>query len=100
MSDYGVNGTTNYNPDYIKDPDATLDFEFDWSAELDGDTISAVDFLFPDGLIGGTESFSDNLATVFVSGGSDGAVYRVTCRVTTNGGRIMDKTIRILVTDR
>jgi hypothetical protein len=100
MSDYGVNGSYSYTPDFVKDPNSIEDLEFDWSARLNGDTIQGVTFYLPDGLTSVTESFTDSAAVVFVSGGDAGAVYRVTCRISTVGGRTMDRTLRVLVEDQ
>ncbi len=87
-------------PDFEIDPDATLDYEFDFSAYLDGDTVSSVDFVLPDGLTEESSSNTTTTATIFVSGAQCGVLYRVTCRVTTAGGRTFDKTIRLLGKDQ
>lgn len=100
MSDYGEVLNPVISPDYVKDPDSVIDYEFDWAAELNGDTIASSDFLLPDGLVEGSTDFTDTTTTVFVSGGSAGALYRITNRVTTAGGRTFDKTIMILVQER
>lgn len=96
MSDYGL-GCTIGRPDFTKDPDSTEDYQFRWSPELDGDTISSSSFSLPDGLTQVSTSNTTTTATIFVSGGSSGQSYRVTNRVVTAGGRTWDKTIRILV---
>lgn len=97
MSDYGECDPSGNQPDFTKDPDSTVDFPFNWSAELNGDTIFTSEFLLPDGL---TEVSSDNTtttATIFVSGGDVGNTYRVTNRIVTIGGRTYDKTAYIAV---
>lgn len=95
--DYGDLVETTGHPDLEKDPDATIDIPFNWALDLDGDTISTSQFLLPDGLTSVSTSNTTTTATIFVSGGAEGRVYRVTNRVTTAGGRTWDKTKRVLV---
>lgn len=97
MSDYDSCVVSSRHPDYVKDPDSTEDFQFNWKPELGGDTISASTFLLPDGLTEVSSSYTPTTATIFVSGGSVGTIYRITNRITTAGGRTKDKTIRVLV---
>lgn len=97
MSDYGALGYSGYQPDYTKDPDETIDFAFNWKPLLDGDTISVCDFLLPDGLTEVSSSNTTTEAAIFVSGGSDGSIYRITNRIETTGGRTRDQTIYVLV---
>lgn len=94
--DYGSVDTTCKPPDFEIDPDSTDDFEFNLAPELDGDTISSVDFLLPDGLTEVSSSNTTTTATIFVSGAQCGLVYRITCRYVTAGGRTRDKTIRVI----
>lgn len=98
--DYGSCVSGRYRPDYFQDPNETLDYEFNFAAELGTDTISTVDYVLPDGMTEGSSSNTTTTATVFLSGGTAGSTYRVTCRITTAGGRTHDKTIVILVGDR
>lgn len=76
-----------------KDPDATVDFVVDWFdylAGLDDDTITAAAFTVPAGLTKVSEDHTGTNATVWLSGGTAGQRYTVTCRVTTAGGRTDD----------
>lgn len=84
-------------PTVEKDPDSNVDWTFDWETELDGDTIAAVTFVVDSGLTKGTNNFTNTYATVWISGGTAGTVYRIVCRVTTATGRIMDKTLFVRV---
>lgn len=87
--------------EYIKDPDANLDYPFDWSDWLpSGDTISSVTWVVSSGLIQGTTSNTATSATIWLSGGTSGNAYSVTCRITTSQGRIEDRTITIRVSQR
>lgn len=99
MSDYGAEPNC-LAPDYVKDPDETIDFPFNWKPELYGDTIFTSTFLLPDGLTQVSTSNTTNTATIFVSGGSTGQTYRITNRIVTIGGRTFDRTINVLVQER
>jgi hypothetical protein len=82
-----------------KDPDAVLDYAFDWSAWLaDGETILTydVDVEVGDAVV---DSVTEALGTVSVwlSGGTLDTNVELRCRVTTSEGRIDDRTIVILI---
>ena len=96
MSDYGAEPNC-YQPDYVKDPDETIDYVFNWKPELYGDTIFTSTFELPDGLTLVSSSNTTNTATIFVSGGSANQTYRVTNRIVTIGGRTRDRTINVLI---
>lgn len=86
---------------HIKDPDATLDYGFDWSGELSDDTISssswAVDVA---GLAIETDSHDDTNTVVWVSGGTSGVNYRLTNSIQTADGRKDDRSKIISVVER
>lgn len=84
--------------DQYKDPDATLDYEWDWTAWLaEDETIDTVTWIVPTGITEGDTANTDQTATIWFSGGTLGESYEITCRITTNQGRIDDrsKVIRI-----
>lgn len=83
-------------PDFEQDPDTTLDYPFAWGPDLEDDTIVTSQFLLPDGMTQVSASNTDTTTVVFLSGPQCGRIYRCTNRITTAGGRTMDKTIRIL----
>lgn len=86
---------------YVKDPDAVLDWEIDWSAWLDtGETIVTSTWIVPDGLTQDSDSSTGTTATVWLAGGTVGTRYTVTNRITTSAGRTDDRSIRISVQDR
>lgn len=87
---------------YTKDPDATLDYSVDWSAQLDdGDTITASSWPeVDDGITVDSHEHTDTAAVVWVSGGTAGTTYALTNRITTAGGRIDDRTIRLKIKER
>ena len=84
-------------PKFTKDPQAVLDYEIDWSAWLEEDTISASEWTVPDGLTLESDSFADTTTMAWLSGGTAGTNYDVTCEIVTDGGRTDDRTITIQV---
>ena len=84
----------------FKDPDEVLDFEVDWTARLDGDTISVVTWTVPVGLTKTAQNLADPIAIVWLSGGTAGQTYEIGCRVQTTGGRTYDETIILPVRQR
>jgi hypothetical protein len=88
---------THKIPQYHKDPDAFLDYRWDWAPWLDGDTISAHEILADPGIDVQSSSNDDTAVVVWLAGGTVGVRYRITCRVTTAAGRIQDDTIHILL---
>ena len=86
---------------FIKDPDATLDFVFDWSDWLaTGETIASQDVTVEDGLTKGSVTESSGQVTVRLSGGTVNTRYSVACKITTSSGQIDERTMSILVKNR
>ena len=85
---------------FNKDPDATLDYQIDWSEWLDGDTIITSAWTVSTGLTKETDSFTDIITEVWFSGGTDKTGYDAMNRITTGNGRTDDRTIRIKVKDK
>jgi hypothetical protein len=87
---------------YKKDPNAVLDYTFDWTPYLTplNDTISAVTWVLATGLTQVSQSNTPTTATVFVSGGVVGETLKLTCRVTTAGGRTDDRSIDLKIVER
>lgn len=85
-----------------KDPDEILDFSIDWSARLDGDTISTVTWAnaTPAGLTRTAQQTSGAVTTAFFSGGTEGETYFVTCTIDTAGGRRMQETAKLKIKSR
>lgn len=82
-----------------KDPDAVLDYVFDWSAWLaDGETILThqVTVEAGDAVIDSTSQTTDTVVA-WLSGGTLGTDVELRCRVTTTEGRIDDRTIVVLI---
>ena len=86
-----------------KDPDAILDYTFDWSAWLGTDAITQSIWLISGGdnsLAQSTASNTETGATIWLSGGSANRDYTLTNRITTVGGRTDDRSATIQVRDR
>lgn len=84
----------------MKDPNAVLDFSWDWSGWLtEGETITDAAVTVPDGITKDSESHDDTGVTVWLSGGTPGR-HRVVCHVTTSAGRQDDRSLDIDVDDR
>lgn len=86
-----------------KDPQEVLDYRIKWEPRLDGDTIDAVSFTVSDGDVVIDSYGTDNLnkdTVVWLSGGTNGVVCTVLCRINTVGGRTMDQSVRIKIRDR
>jgi hypothetical protein len=81
-----------------KDPNAVLDYQFDWSDWLaDGDTLSASTWTPASGITVDSSARTTTTATVWLSGGTAGQVYEVVNHVTTVDGRQDDRTLRVRV---
>ena len=91
--------------DKIKDPDAILDYFFDWSEWLDAsgnDTIISTSIISDTGItvdLPGINDDSDGV-TVWVSGGTVARGYNITNRINTAGGRTDDRTLRLTIAEK
>jgi hypothetical protein len=86
---------------YIKDPDSTLDFAFDWSSWLaTGETISSHTVTVSSGITKGSDSEASGKVTVWLSGGTAGTWYTVACKIVTSAGRTDERTMQIQVKNR
>lgn len=89
----------------LKHPDATLDYAVDWGADyLSGEALATSEWsVEPDGPGGvaiATSTFDLLVATVTVSGGATGDIYRLTNHVTTTDGRDDSRSIMLRVEKR
>lgn len=97
--------------EFLKDPDAVLDYVFNWGAWLgDGEEITESTF-FVDGVESDTVPWTIDLVvdqaitgqlitTVWLSGGTLGARYTITNRIETDGGRTDDRSVVVRVAER
>lgn len=98
---------------YLKDPAAVLDYVFDWKALTNGTGDS--DWLADDETITqqtitvspatatltvDSDSQTAGAVTVWLSGGTAGKDYKVTCRIVTSAGRTDERSMTLRVADR
>lgn len=87
-----------------KDPDAVLDYYWDWTDWLpDGEAIDEAEFESSDeDLVVDDSVIAGSKVIAILSGGTPGTFPTVTCRVTTNGTppKTDDRTIRFEVKER
>ncbi len=84
-----------------KDPADALDYAIDWTGALNGDTIATSTFVVAvgAGLTINSQSNTTTSSTVWLSGGTAGTVYEVTCTITTAGARTFERTAQLTVAD-
>lgn len=86
---------------YMKDPEAVLDYVFDWTGWLaDGETIQSRTVTAEAGITKDSDSHADGVVTVWLSGGTVETTYRVECKVTTSAGRTDERSIFVRVRER
>ena len=89
--------------DFIKDPNAVLDYSFDWSDWLsESEEINTSTWINPDNITINTSAKTATSSVVWVSGGTAGKTYRLTNRIVTNHSpaRTDDRTLLIEVQDK
>lgn len=90
---------------YIKDPDAVLDYAFDWSTWLDSDsspveTINSHTITVSAGITKDSDSETDGVITIWLSGGTAGVSYTIACEIVTSAGRTDERSIIIQAQER
>lgn len=86
---------------FIKDPNATLDFGFNWSEWLEGnESIYSYVITAASGITKVSDTNTTGSVIVWLSSGSPGVRYSIACRITTTGSRVDERTIKIDVRDR
>lgn len=97
---------------FTKDPDAVLDYKFDWAALTNGtgpsdwlaanETITGAVMTVPDGitLVSSSVTDSGRSVTAWLSGGTDRQDYAVGCKITTTSGRTDERSILVKVRER
>lgn len=87
--------------DWLKDPDAVLDWRWDWSQWLaDGEQIVTSVMTASPGIVIQDQDHSLGSTTVWLAGGAAGQPYLVSNRITTNQNRTDERSITIRVTNR
>lgn len=99
---------------FYKDPNAVLDYKFDWKGLTNGtdgatsdwlasaETISAHTVTASTGLTVDSSTLTDTntSVTAWLSGGTAGQDYTVVCHITTSAARQDDRTITVHVQQR
>lgn len=90
---------------FEKDPDAVLDYRWDWTAWLDeGETIASHDVVVDQGTVviepSPAPSETDGNVTAWISGGDPFTNSIVRCRITTSAGRTDDRSIILTIKQR
>lgn len=86
-----------------KDPDAILDYTWDWSDWLQGgETISshAITISPADELTKNSSANDADSVTAWLSAGEVGTVYKVTCEIVTSQSRTEHRTATFTVVER
>lgn len=83
-----------------KDPDEIVNFGIDWEDYLGTDTISGSSWTVPSGITQVGSSFTTTQATIKLSGGTVGSIYRISNRITTSAGETVDQSIDIEVIEK
>jgi hypothetical protein len=100
MTSFTANDDGSYS--IVKDPQARLDYKFDWTDWLGSDTIASSSFSFSSGagIAIDSQSHDDTSATVWLTGGTAGMSATVTCHITTSFNRQDDRSFTVIVQDR
>jgi len=89
---------------YTKDPDAELDYSFDWETNwlAAGESISSHTITVQAGLTNEGDSEADGVVTVWLSGGTAGHTYEVSCLIETDSvpSRVDERSVTIICQER
>ena len=85
---------------FLKDPDAVLDYEIDWSTWLGTDTINNSSWTTGTGITIDSDTNTTTAAKVWLSGGTAGIRYTLTNSIVTAAGREEDRSIEIVCLER
>ena len=78
-------------------PSDVLDYKFDWTSELGNDTISSSEWSVDAGMTIDSDTHNDSIATVWLSGGVSGSVYKAVNKITTANARTISRSLAIRV---
>jgi len=88
---------------FTKDPDAVLDFAFDWTANSwlqSSELIASYVVTVGTGIVKDRDNEHSGVVTVWLSGGTAGESYIVSCKITTDLGRTDERSIEINCNER
>ena len=86
----------------VKDPEAVLDYQFDWSSVVGPNDSIIVSTWVPDaGITIVSTAFTATTTTVWLSGGAVGdATHQIVNHIRTNGGRQDDQTLYLDIVEK
>lgn len=91
---------------FVKDPNEVKDYVFDWNGSTpgpgipSGDSVSTYTLTAETGItIDSDSEYEADAIQLFVSGGTAGNDYTITCRVVTAQGRTLEASILVKVRD-
>jgi hypothetical protein len=86
---------------YPKDPDETLDYQFDWSGHIGADLISSQVVIARGASLVATSLVADNKrVNLRISGGSDGTTAFLENTITTLSGQVIQRTAKLKISQR
>lgn len=88
---------------FEKTETAVLDFDFDFTAHLNGETIDSTAFSVPTGITLDSSRDDGSVATAVISGGTLGEAYELTCKANytkESESQNQDLTIEIVIVDK
>jgi len=86
---------------FLKDPDAILDYNWDWTEWLGNDRIDSFAVSVHTGMsLVAEEELTPGIITAWLSGGTAKLSYTVTCQITTLGGRTDERSALFNVQER
>lgn len=102
MTDTYVIDSVSGKATILKDPQAVLDYIFDWTAWLDdiSDALSTHVVTVPTGISLDSSSIVGKTVVAWLSGGVAGTTYKIQCKITTTGARTDERSIYVKVKDR
>lgn len=95
-----------YLKDFVKDPQAKLDYKIDYQSNgylESGETLVESTWSVPEGLEQGDphpDEMSSFVTTIWLSGGTEGLEYQVTNHIVTSLDRTDDRSITVRVEQR
>lgn len=84
-----------------KDPNATLDYGFDWTAWLQsGETITEATITVPSGISKTQQQIVGDVVVFWLAGGIPNNSYTIACEITTSQGRTDSRSFSLFVAVR
>jgi len=83
-----------------KDPNAYLDYAFDWLDWLDGDIITSAGWAVDAGLTQVSATNTISTTTIWLSGGNVENTYKVKNSIITSAGRRDDRTFLVRIEEK